>query len=253
MRRSARCAQALARDRRARRRRHRLRSRRLVLPARPGRARLLVPGRRAPGHAHVAQRAERRRPRQRAGRARAGPAAVHAGRRAAGAVGRPRHRQGARQRTPDDHGRAGRRGRQGQGRAPGAARPGDPDLPGAADGGERRGGRARARAGRRRGAAAAGRPAGGGLVPLGRGRARSRRFVNRHGGRQAQPSRHLPPVAFAAAALALGQDRRDQAERGGARRQSPRPLGAAARGRAAGRGATGAADDVEGGTWPLAA
>ena len=54
-------------------RRRRARHRRLVDAARPGRARLLVPARRAARHAHGAERAERRRPRQRGVRRRSSP------------------------------------------------------------------------------------------------------------------------------------------------------------------------------------
>ena len=69
---------ALAARRRRPGRRHRLRPRRLVLPARPERARLLLSERRAAGHAHGRDAAHGRRPRQRTGRGRADAAAVRA-------------------------------------------------------------------------------------------------------------------------------------------------------------------------------
>ena len=150
-------------------RRRRARSRRLLHAARHRRARLLVPPRRAARHAHGRAGRERRRCRQRGGRARSRQHHFHSRRGASLARRRPRHRQGARRRADHDHARARRYRRLGGAFAPGRYPSGHAHVPGAAHFRQRR----TRRAGR--GLAAAERmlkpagPAGRGVVPFARG------------------------------------------------------------------------------------
>ncbi len=75
-------------------------------------------------------------------------------------------------------------------------------------------------------------------------------FVNRHGGRQAQPSRHLPPVAHEPPRwrwVKTGTIKPSAAE------VESNPRARSARLRVAERLAADSAEELEGGTWPLAA
>ena len=222
MRRSARCAARLAAHGLRIGRWHRLRPGRVVVPARPERARLLVPERWPARHAHGAKRPLGRRPRQRTGEPElARLLFIHGDEPQARAIARAI--VAARQSAPiTTTGALAAHRRPRQRRSAGAARPGDADLPGIADRGERRDRRARARAGGGGSPVAAGRSAGRGLVPFRRGHPGQalREPARRPAGAAVAPS---AAGGHARSALALGAPGRDQAQ---CRRDRSQPAGA---------------------------